>query len=90
MVRELREETGLIVRATGLAGIYSERPRPGLHGIRIMYYAEVLGGQLAFERDGTTDRCEWISFTEIADYVLVDPALRGVELALKARTAVAR
>ena len=62
MTREVREETGLIVRAAGLAGVYSlliEREDVAFHSIRILHFTEILGGDLANEPDGTTDLCEW-------------------------------
>ena len=58
MVREVREETGLLVRATGVAGIDSlVVPDGGVakHSLRIIYFAEVLGGSLTNEVDGSTD-----------------------------------
>ncbi len=62
MVREVREETGLLVRPAGVAGIDSlVIPNEGstTHSLRIIYFTEVLGGVLTNEVDGSTDLCEW-------------------------------
>ncbi len=88
MVREVEEETGLKVRMTSLAGIDSiARSTDGedFHGIRIVYRAEVIGGSMKNEADGSTDRCEWHRLDEIADLKLVDLAAAGVRLAGKNR-----
>ena len=62
MVREVREETGLIVRATGVAGLDS-LVVPGddseVHSLRVIYFTELLGGELASEVNGSTDLCAW-------------------------------
>ncbi|SKC65624.1 NUDIX hydrolase [Krasilnikoviella flava] len=71
-VRELREETGYDVVLDGLLGVDSivvpaERrfavngtpPTEPLHGIRIVYRARVVGGELTVEADGSTDAVAW-------------------------------
>jgi 8-oxo-dGTP pyrophosphatase MutT (NUDIX family) len=71
-VRELREETGYDVALDGLLGVDSivvpaERravagglaPTEPLHGIRIVYRAHVVGGELTVEADGSTDDVAW-------------------------------
>ena len=81
MVREVEEETGLLVRPAGLLGIDSlnrETENDSFHGIRIIYRAEVTGGELRYEAEGTTDMCQWQKRTLIPalDRVsLVDAAL---------------
>ncbi|ODT24848.1 MAG: DNA mismatch repair protein MutT [Microbacterium sp. 69-7] len=85
--REVREETGFRVRIGALLGIHSrvipanrrifaDDPEP-LHTLRIVYRAEVTGGQLRYERNGSTDRAEWFALTALpAQRVkLVDIAL---------------
>ncbi len=62
MVREVREETGLLVRPEGVAGIDSlviPNGDSATHSLRIIYFTEVLGGVLSNEVDGSTDLCRW-------------------------------
>ncbi|MFS0894765.1 NUDIX hydrolase [Microbacterium sp. 179-I 3D3 NHS] len=86
--RELREETGYTVKVGDLLGIHSrvipasrrvhKADRP-LHTLRIVYRAQVTGGRLRFETDGSTDRAEWFPLPAIADLQrvkLVDIAMR--------------
>jgi ADP-ribose pyrophosphatase YjhB (NUDIX family) len=86
-VREVREETGLDVRITSLAEVDSvsfERPDFEMHGLRIIYSVEVLGGELTHEQDGTTDMCAWFSREEALALPLVGLARTGIELAFGA------
>lgn len=86
-VRELREETGYDVRLGRLLGVDShviapearlvrtERP---MKSLRVVYEAEVVGGELAFEVGGTTDEARWIPLAEVVGLPrvgLVDIAL---------------
>lgn len=83
MIREVEEETGLIVRATGLAGIDSIHDTTGpddFHGIRIIYNVEVVGGALRHEAVGPTDRCEWHEL-DAPPSALVDLTEAGLRLA---------
>lgn len=62
MVREVEEETGLLVEPVSVALVDSICDRSGsddYHGIRIIYEARVLRGELRHEAAGSTDRCEW-------------------------------
>ena len=62
MVREVREETGLEVRAAGLAGLDSlvvPNKDSTMHSLRVIYFTELLGGILTNEAHGSTDLCEW-------------------------------
>jgi 8-oxo-dGTP diphosphatase len=50
-----------------------------LHTLRIVYRAEVTGGKLRWETDGSTDRAEWFALSAVAGLQrvrLVDIALR--------------
>jgi len=88
MRRELREETGFHVEPTELLGIHS-RVIPGsqrvhkagspLHTLRIVYRADITGGRLRFETNGSTDKAGWFTLQEVAELQrvkLVDIALR--------------
>ena len=81
MIREVEEETGLFVTSSGFAGINSFRqdtPDRAFHGVRVIYHADVVGGNLRHEVEGTTDRCEWHrldSLHHIAIVELVEAAL---------------
>ena len=86
--RELREETGYSVKVGELLGIHSRVIPAGrrvhkaavpLHTLRILYRAEVTGGKLTFEADGSTDMAEWFPLKAVAELQrvkLVDIALR--------------
>ena len=84
MVREVNEETGLQVRALSVATVNSkfiQDERGSFHAIRIIYNAEVLGGSIRYEMNGTTDMCRWCSKQDIAEIELVELAEIGVKLA---------
>lgn len=94
--REVWEETGFRVRIGALLGIHS-RVIPAnrrvfaddtepLHTLRIVYRAQVTGGQLRHEKHGSTDRAEWFSLAALpAQRVkLVDIALEMAGLAATA------
>lgn len=75
MVREVEEETGLIVAPVSLAGINSfthDVPDRGFHGIRIIYRARPIGGALRNEKDGTTDLCQWHRIDMLGKLPIVD------------------
>lgn len=86
--REIREETGYTVRVGSLLGIHSrvipagrrvQKSSVPLHTLRIVYRAEVTGGKLRWETEGSTDRAEWFSLPAVAGLQrvrLVDIALR--------------
>lgn len=83
MVREVEEETGLIVRSAGLAGIDSfviEREGTAFHGIRILYFTQTLGGDLSDEADGTTDRCDWHDIRDVPSLPVVDLVHRALDV----------
>ena len=86
-VREVLEETGYDVELVRLLGVEShvvgvgDRPhvtdRP-LKGVRVVFEARVVGGELRNELDGTTDEARWIPLEEVASLArvpLVDIAL---------------
>ncbi len=71
-VREVAEETGYVVLLEGLLAVDSIRLTAGLdgdpvdhHGIRIIYTAHIVGGELRDETEGSTDRAEWIALDRV-------------------------
>lgn len=96
--REILEETGHTAVLRGIIGIDAhvvapeDRVRGGttpLHSFRIIYRAEVTGGELRNEADGTTDEAAWFDLAAVGglDRVpLVDVGLAfaGVELTPRA------
>lgn len=84
MIREVNEETGLMVKPNRVAGInsfYEEQVEHKFHGIRIIYNTQLIGGALINELDGTTDLCAWWSFDEARMLPLVDLTEIGLKLA---------
>ncbi len=81
MIREVEEETGLIVQATSLLGINSFTIKGDVddfHSIQIIYGAEIVGGELRYEEDGTTDMCQWHnqdSLNSLSTVELVEKAI---------------
>jgi 8-oxo-dGTP diphosphatase len=87
-VREVREETGYDVALGRLLGVDTlvvppeERTVPGgpwFRGIRVVFEATVVGGELRAEVDGTTDEARWIPLSEVEGLPrveLVDIGLR--------------
>lgn len=74
-VREVAEETGFEVRLTRLLGVdsghippelrLSEPARP-LQTVAVTYAAEIVGGELAHEVDGTTSEAAWFALEDVA------------------------
>jgi 8-oxo-dGTP diphosphatase len=84
VVREVMEETGLQIRVTGLAGIDSQLfdfRDERVHVIRILYRAEVVGGSLRDEADGSTDLARWHTEAEARALPLVEVARLGLSMA---------
>lgn len=92
-VREVREESGYDVRLGRLLGVDSftvpghERANGSgreLKSVRVVFEAEVVGGELAREVGGTTDESRWIPVAEVPSLnrvPLVDASLRMAGLA---------
>ena len=86
--RELREETGFTIETTELLGIHSRvvpasqrihRADVPLHTLRIVYKAEITGGTLRFEKNGSTDMAGWFDRGQLGGLrrvKLVDIALK--------------
>ena len=83
-VREVYEETGLKVVVTELVTVDSNlfhNRDYDMHSVSVIYRADIIGGALRYETDGSTDRCEWFTQAEIKRLPLVWLAKRGVHLA---------
>lgn len=64
VVREVREETGYVIRPRGLVGVYSGREWAGESGVvRVIYDAELSGGHLASSAEG--EAC-WLPLRDVA------------------------
>jgi 8-oxo-dGTP diphosphatase len=87
-VREVREETGYDVRLGALLAVdtyvlpgsrrHSGSGRP-LKAVRVVFAAEIVGGELTHEVEGSTDEARWVPLTEVSSLPrvsLVDLALR--------------
>ncbi|MEU5690588.1 NUDIX hydrolase [Actinosynnema sp. NPDC020468] len=74
VVREVFEETGYHAAVDALLGIqtvHGPLDRDGeewdYHRIRVLYEAHVVGGELTFEVDGSTDQAAWFALDEIPE-----------------------
>ena len=89
-VREVREETGYTARLDRLLAVYSfqtvirDAAEPiDHHGIQIVYAGTVVGGELVYEVDGSTDMAAWVPLDEVSDLTrvgLVDVGLAAAGL----------
>jgi len=86
MIREVHEETGLVVSAgpvLGIDSLHDEQSDPEFHGVRVVYSTTIVRGKLANEKGGTTDLAQWFLQQELANETLVDIAQFGVGFAFK-------
>ncbi|MFD9706101.1 NUDIX hydrolase [Lentzea sp. NPDC059081] len=68
VVREFEEETGFEVEVLRLLGIdseFREEPDRDYHALRIMYEVRIVGGELRYEVDGTTDFAQWFPLADV-------------------------
>ncbi|MFE9018856.1 NUDIX hydrolase [Streptomyces sp. NPDC007808] len=97
VVRELEEETGYLVEPTGLLGVdSSRRVFPGRfgrgvdhHGVRLVYEAEITGGDLRHEVNGSTDMAAWHPLDDVPGLTRVRMVDLGLSL-WRERPAVGR
>lgn len=82
VVREVSEEAGYDVRVDRLLGvessIWTTSDQVSIHSVRFLYVVEVLGGDLAFEVDGSSDMAAWIPLSDVpglSHTSIVDQAL---------------
>lgn len=83
VVREVEEETGLKIRVKNVAGIDSivvKRDYEDFQGIRIIYHADITGGELRHELSGSTDRCDWHSLQPSPEIRMVELVETGLKL----------
>ena len=87
VVRELEEETGYHIEVTALLGMdtthrvvpWSYHRKVDHHGVRIVYEAKIVGGELRNEIGGSTDMAAWHPLDDVAGLTrvpLIDIALR--------------
>jgi len=69
VLREVEEETGYRTEIAELLGIDSVVAPDGsgtpTHGLRIVYRARIIGGELRAELNGSTDRAAWFPTDEV-------------------------
>lgn len=68
VIREFEEETGFEIEVLRLLGIDSElrvEPERDYHALRVMYEVRIVGGDLRYEVDGTTDLAQWFPLAEV-------------------------
>lgn len=83
VVREVEEETGLKIKVKNVAGIDSivvNRDYEDFQGIRIIYHADITGGELRHELSGSTDRCDWHRLEPLPDLKMVELTEVGIRL----------
>lgn len=78
--REVLEEAGLHVQVGELVDVDS-RVVEQTHGLRVIYRAEVIGGELCCEVGGSTDACGWFTKEQALAMPLVSLAEIGVRRA---------
>ena len=68
MLRELREETGLVGERGQVVAVYSHtykrsptRPRPSFQHLGLIYEVRVEEGESLHEVGGSTDLCGWVA-----------------------------
>ncbi|MCX4811101.1 NUDIX hydrolase [Streptomyces sp. NBC_01239] len=87
VVRELEEETGYHIEVTALLGMdtthrvvpWSHHRKVDHHGVRIVYEAKIVGGELRNEIGGSTDMAAWHPLDDVSGLTrvpLIDIALR--------------
>lgn len=85
VVREVAEETGLQVRPAGVRQVLTDvldLPHRGVqvHTVRVVYDVEVLGGELAAEDDGSSERLAVLTPAEAAGLPLAPYVAAALDL----------
>lgn len=85
LVREFLEETGLEVANPELIGVHSDMRRRDngdkIHTVRILFTAQVSGGELQHEVHGTTDHAAWFKLSELSSMNIAEYAQIAIEKA---------
>ena len=91
VLRELREETGLIGERGQVVAVYSHtykrsptRARPPFQHLGLIYEVRVEEGELFHEAGASTDRCRWVAQAELASHPLVELAAFAVAELMRA------
>src|ERR1019366_10793779 len=78
LVREFREETGLLVHHPDLLGVTSDVRRRDngdkIHTVRILFTVELAGGALQHEVHGTTDHAAWFELRDLENMNIAEYA----------------
>jgi ADP-ribose pyrophosphatase YjhB (NUDIX family) len=88
VLRELEEETGITdVRSLQVTALYSHKycrsenfPYDSVHHIGIIYDLTLGNFDIRSEQDGTTDRCEWFTESQVRQLPLVPIVEFAVDL----------
>jgi ADP-ribose pyrophosphatase YjhB (NUDIX family) len=87
LLREFREETGLMIKDPVLLDVVSDiRRRPNgdrIHTVRVIYLASLAGGELRHEALGTTDQAQWYDVRKLDDVNIAEYAQRAIHSALE-------
>ena len=92
-VRELKEETGDDVALGRVLGVSTLVIPPDqrtvgregwFRGVRVLFEATIVGGELRHELDGSTDEARWIPLAEVPGLNRVELVDVGLELRAKA------
>ena len=82
LVREVREETGLVVEIDGIADAHTE-VFDGVIGrcraVRVIYWVRIVGGELRCEVNGSTDDCRFYPLSELPMLPVVPLVWRGAD-----------
>lgn len=91
VLRELREETGLIGERGQVVAVYSHtysrsptRARPPFQHLGLIYEVRVEEGELLHEVGGSTDVCQWVAQAELPSHPLVELAAFAVSELIRA------
>ncbi|MBC8144085.1 MAG: NUDIX domain-containing protein [bacterium] len=78
IVREVAEETGLVVRVVGITRVLRYISQQGFHTVRVNFIVERVGGDLRVDGEEILDAI-WMSFGEID--AMPDASLRTASIA---------